>query len=58
MKPTYKSFLRGIKRQRFKAMREFKQLDSLAIDKMGDFEISDRTSAYDLFSKSEEEEEE
>lgn len=32
-KPTYKSLMRGIKRQRFKAIREYKQLDFMHIEK-------------------------
>lgn len=33
MRAHYKSLLRGLKRGRFKNMREFKQLDLMDIDK-------------------------
>lgn len=32
-KPLYKSYINGLKRQRFKAIREYKQMDWVDIEK-------------------------
>lgn len=54
----YKAFLRGLKRQRFKAIREFKQMDRLPLDKDEKFDIGHREAIYDFFSKTKEQIEE
>lgn len=52
---TYKSFLRGIKRQRYKAFREFKQLDTVDPEKSEAFDFHERSTIYDFFQKTKEE---
>ncbi len=54
-KPLYKSYINGLKRQRYKSIREYKQLDWVSVDKSENFDIHDRTSIYDIFGKSQEE---
>lgn len=55
---TYKTFMRGLKRQRYKAFREFKQLDRLDVEKSEKFDFHERSTIYDLFNKTKEEQEE